>query len=84
MTLPEDKQKLLDDITNELKQVNGVKAIVLGGSYAIDMATTNSDLDIGIYYSELNPFDIEKVREVARSISNNDQPIVTGFYEWGP
>lgn len=84
MTLPEDKQKLLDDITNELKQVDGVKAIVLGGSYAIDMATTNSDLDIGIYYSELNPFDIEKIREVAKKISNNEQPIVTDFYEWGP
>ncbi|WP_338226128.1 nucleotidyltransferase domain-containing protein [Algoriphagus confluentis] len=84
MTLPDDKKKLLEDITNELKQVDGVKAIVLGGSYAIGMATKSSDLDIGIYYSELNPFDIEKVREVAKNISNNDQPIVTGFYEWGP
>ena len=84
MTLPDNKQKFLDDITNELKQVDGVKAIVLGGSYAIGMATKNSDLDIGIYYSELNPFDIEKLREIAKNISNNDQPIVTGFYEWGP
>jgi predicted nucleotidyltransferase len=84
MTLPEDKQKLLDDITDKLKRVDGVKAIVLGGSYAIGMATNNSDLDIGIYYSELNPFDIKKVREVAKNISNIDQPIVTGFYEWGP
>lgn len=84
MTLSDDKQKLLDDITNELKHVDGVKAIVLGGSFAIGMAAKNSDLDIGIYYSELNPFDIEKIREVARNISNNDQPIVTGFYEWGP
>ncbi len=84
MTLPDNKQKFLDDITNELKQVDGVKAIVLGGSYAIDMATENSDLDIGIYYSELNPFDIEKVRDMAKKLAVNDQPTVTGFYEWGP
>ena len=84
MKLPDKKQKLLNDITNELKQVDGVKAIVLGGSYAIGMATENSDLDIGIYYSELNPFDIEKIRNVAEKIANSDKPTVTGYYEWGP
>jgi predicted nucleotidyltransferase len=80
MKLPDRKQKLLNDITDELKRVDGVKAIVLGGSYAIGMATENSDLDIGIYYSELNPFDIEKVKDVAKKIANSDQPTVTGFY----
>jgi hypothetical protein len=84
MTLPDNKIKLLNELTNELKRVDGVKAIVLGGSYAIGMATENSDLDIGIYYSELNPFDIEKVRDVAKKIAYSDQPIVTDFYEWGP
>jgi predicted nucleotidyltransferase len=84
MRIPGDKQKLLDDITTELKRVDGVKAIVLGGSYAIGMATENSDLDIGIYYSELNPFEIEKIKDVAKKISNSDQPTVTNFYEWGP
>lgn len=84
MKLPDEKQKLLNDITNELKQVDGVKAIVLGGSYAIGMATENSDLDIGIYYSELNPFDTEKIRNVAEKIAKSDKPTVTGYYEWGP
>lgn len=60
MILPDDKQKLLDDITSDLKQVDDVMAVVLGGSYATGMATENSDLDIGIYYSEINPFEIEK------------------------
>jgi len=83
MRLADDKQKLLDNITEELKLIDGIKAIVLGGSYAIGMATENSDLDIGIYYSEQNPFDIGKIREVAKKIANNDQPTVTDFYEWG-
>ncbi len=84
MRLTDDKQKLLDDITNELKQVDGVKAIVLGGSYAIGMATESSDLDIGIYYFEPNPFDIEKIRSIAKKYAYKEQPTVTGFYEWGP
>lgn len=84
MRLTEDKQRLLDDITDELKQVDGVKAIVLGGSHAIGMETESSDLDIGIYYSEHNPIDIEKIKKVARKVADNEQPTVTGFYEWGP
>lgn len=82
--MTEDKQGLLNAITNDLKQVDGVKAIVLGGSYAMDMATESSDLDIGIYYLELYPFDIEKIRSVATKYSTGGQPTVTGFYEWGP
>ncbi|MCU0392183.1 MAG: nucleotidyltransferase domain-containing protein [Thermoflexibacter sp.] len=84
MKIPEDKQNLLDNITAELKLIDGVKAIVLGGSYAVGKATESSDLDIGIYYSEQNPFDIEKIRAIAKKYANNEQPTVTGFYEWGP
>jgi predicted nucleotidyltransferase len=82
--IPNDKQKLLDNITEELKLIDGVKAIVLGGSYAIGLATEKSDLDIGIYYSEQNPFDIEKIKDVAKRLADNDQPTVSDFYEWGP
>jgi predicted nucleotidyltransferase len=83
MKLTNDKQKLLTDLTTELKQVDGVKAIVLGGSYATGMATENSDLDIGIYYYEDNPFDVEKIKNIAKTFSVSEQPTVTGFYEWG-
>lgn len=84
MKLPDHKQILLDNISEELKLIDGVKAIVLGGSYATGLATEGSDLDIGIYYSEQNPFDIEKIRNIAEKYADNDQPTVTGFYEWGP
>ncbi len=79
-----DKENLLAEIVNELKQVEGIRGIVLGGSYATGAATENSDLDIGIYYSEFKPFDIENIREVAKKVSYSEQPTVTGFYEWGP
>lgn len=84
MKISADKQKLLDNFTSELKFIDGVKAIVLGGSHAVGLATEKSDLDIGIYYSEQSHFDIEKIKTIANKFSNNDQPTVTGFYEWGP
>ena len=84
MKLSEEKQNLLVEITDELKVIDGVKAIVLGGSYAVGLATESSDLDIGIYYYEQNPFDILKIKTVAERHADNEQPTVTGFYEWGP
>lgn len=83
MTLLADKQKLLDSIVNELTRISGVKAIVLGGSHAIGAATTQSDLDIGIYYFEANPFHKEDIKRVATNYAVSE-PTVTGFYEWGP
>jgi predicted nucleotidyltransferase len=84
MNIPEAKQLLLDDIVNQLKQVNGVEAIVLGGSYAIGMATETSDLDIGIFYKEENPFYINDIKLIAEKFSVKEQPTVTDFYQWGP
>jgi predicted nucleotidyltransferase len=84
MIIPEAKRNLLNEITNDLRQISGVKAVVLGGSYAMGLATESSDLDIGIYYSEQNPFDIEKVKSIAEKYAHKEQPTVTRFYEWGP
>ena len=84
MKLPEEKQSILDDFTNELKNIDNIKAIVLGGSYATGMATGTSDLDIGVYYFEEEPFDINAVKLLAEKYANVDKPTVTGFYEWGP
>ena len=84
MLIPDVKQKLLDEITAELKLIDGVKAIVLGGSHAVGTATESSDLDIGLYYSEQNPFEIKEIRRVAEKYADHEQPTVTAFYEWGP
>jgi len=84
MNLPGAKKKLLDNITGELKLIKEVVAVTLGGSYAVGLATDDSDLDIGIYYSEQAPFDIEKVRFIAEKFAGDENPTVTGFYEWGP
>ncbi|MBV9987653.1 MAG: nucleotidyltransferase domain-containing protein [Chitinophagaceae bacterium] len=83
MKLPKEKQALLNDIADDLKAIGNIRALVLGGSYATGTATAGSDLDIGIYYSGTNPFDIGQIRSIAQKYAQDKPPTVTGFYEWG-
>ena len=84
MNLPPIKQETLNHIVNDLKSIDNVIAIVLGGSYATGNATDTSDIDIGIYYFDDKPFDIETIKSVAEKYAIDNAPTVTGFYEWGP
>jgi hypothetical protein len=84
MLLPKEKEQTLNNIVTDLKQTENVLAVVLGGSYATGAASENSDLDLGIYYSEEDPFNIDDIKLIAKRYAVTDDPTVTGFYEWGP
>lgn len=81
--LPPDKQALIQRLTTALQSIPGVAAIVLGGSYARGTQHAESDLDIGLYYSEQQPFSIASIRDAASQVAIIT-PVVTDFYEWGP
>jgi hypothetical protein len=77
--------ELIRTIAFQLSEIPGIAAVVLGGSWARGTARPDSDLDIGLYYSEKSPPEIERIRAIAAKASIPDNtPIVTGFYEWGP
>lgn len=61
-----------------------MRAVVLGGSHARGRAQPGSDIDLGLLYSESEPFSIEAVRELSRDVNDTPEPVVTNFYEWGP
>ena len=82
--VPFYKQECLQKAVAALASLEGVAAVVLGGSYARGTHHANSDLDLGVYYSESAPFAIEEIRQVAMQLSNSAPPVVTDFYEWGP
>jgi len=84
MRIPEHKEKILNAIVNDLKSIKNIAALVLGGSYCTGMANENSDLDIGIYYHEASPFDIDLIKTIAGKYNTGESPTVTGFYQWGP
>lgn len=65
--LPREKQTLLEHIVSELRVLPHVKAVVLGGSFATGYATATSDLDVGIYYHNAEPFAIEDVRGLRKN-----------------
>ncbi|MCW3465691.1 nucleotidyltransferase domain-containing protein [Chitinophaga nivalis] len=84
MALSAPQQQMLQQLTEELKTIDGVAAIVLGGSHATGMATERSDLDIGIYYYEAQPFNIPAIKSLATKYHTGSDPTVTDFYQWGP
>jgi hypothetical protein len=82
--MPAPKAALLDQIVDALKIIPNMAAVALGGSHARGTHTPVSDLDIGLYYREAAPFDIDAIRGFACSLSSTGEPTVTGLYDWGP
>lgn len=82
-SLSENKQMLLNQIVDELSKIEGVAALVLGGSHASGTAHAGSDMDIGLYYGERNPFSIDEIKRVAEKISLSGPVSATDFYGWG-
>ncbi len=74
---------ILKRVVDELKEVPGVEAIVLGGSHARGRARPDSDIDIGLYYLQETPFSIQQIRQITSRINDTPNPVVSGFGEWG-
>ena len=80
-----DRQRVLvDDLARRLMAIDGVAAVVLGGSYARGRAQTESDIDLGVLYSDRARFEIDAIRALAAAVNDTANPVVADFYEWGP
>ena len=77
------QQAFLENATERLSCVQGVSAVVLGGSHARGTAGPDSDIDIAIYYHGATPPDINAIRQVAAELSGNPEQQITALYEWG-
>ena len=78
------QRELVSSLATRLASIPGVAAVVLGGSYARGRAQPGSDIDLGVLYSEADPFAIQSIRELAAAVNDTPDAVVTGFYEWGP
>jgi predicted nucleotidyltransferase len=78
------QHELVSSLATRLAAIRGIEAVVLGGSHARGHARPESDIDLGLLYSETSPFEIDRVRELAADVNDAPGPVVTGFYEWGP
>lgn len=76
-------QALLDPIVEQVKQVAGVSAVMLGGSRARGTHTPKSDFDLGIYYNR--SLDLEALDRVAAELDDRHVPgLLTPIGGWGP
>lgn len=77
-------ENILKQIINAFHGIDGIDAIVLGGSHATGTANKDSDIDIGIYYDEMT-FDLSYFRQKVVSLDDEHRNnIVTNPGEWGP
>jgi predicted nucleotidyltransferase len=82
--LTSEQRELVTSLAKRLGAIRGVRAVALGGSHARGRALPGSDIDLGLYYSEADPFSIESVRTLAEEVNDTAGPVVTDFYGWGP
>ena len=78
-------EKILYKVTDELKVVAGVDSIVYGGSRVIGTETSESNIDIGIYYVGDEVLDIEGLSNALTSLDDlhrNGLLALPG--SWGP
>jgi predicted nucleotidyltransferase len=81
--VPPQKRTVVLKAVEALSAVDGVVAVVLGGSYARGTHHAESDIDIGIYYCEQAPFSISEISELAHDLRVQEPVTVTDFYSWG-
>ncbi|WP_248924833.1 nucleotidyltransferase family protein [Paenibacillus hamazuiensis] len=80
-----DVQHIISKIVENLKQIGGVQALVLGGSRARGTENPKSDIDIGIYYSPGSGLDIAQLRRAASSLDDDSRDgLITEIGGWGP
>jgi predicted nucleotidyltransferase len=82
--LSPEQRELVSSLAKRLGVMRGIKAVVLGGSYARERARPESDIDLGLFYSEADPFSIQSIRELAEDVNDTPEPVVSDFYGWGP
>ena len=78
-------EAFIQEIVNEVKQVEGVQGIVLGGSRARGTHIATSDVDLGIYYDPDSPLDVNALGKVATQLDDEHRAdVITEIGGWGP
>lgn len=80
-----EPQALIQGIVQPLQQVDGLVAIVLGGSRARGTHTATSDIDLGLYYDPTKPPELATLRQIAAELDDAHRlDLITPLGGWGP
>ncbi len=85
MPAENEVEEILARVVARVSKIEGVQAIVLGGSRARGTADERSDIDLGIYYDRKHPFSILALGAAAKELDDrHSENLVTSFGYWGP
>ncbi|MGO8801860.1 nucleotidyltransferase domain-containing protein [Candidatus Binatus sp.] len=77
-------EEILSLVAGRVAKIDGVAAIVLGGSRARGSADERSDIDLGIYYDGAHPFSTAALGAAAQELDDRHlDGLVTSFGQWG-
>ena len=80
-----DDEALLEHVVSEVRKVDGIVGVVLGGSRANGTQTAASDFDVGLLFRGENGFDLAALERVARALDDEHRSeLVTPIGGWGP
>ncbi|MEP7134944.1 MAG: nucleotidyltransferase domain-containing protein [Chloroflexota bacterium] len=80
-----DTQLITTTIVEKSKHIDGVSAIVLGGSRSRGTHTQKSDIDLCIYYHPAHPLDLNALERVTAEIDDSHRAgLITPIGGWGP
>lgn len=75
----------LASLVDPLKEIEGIVAVVLGGSRAKGTHHSGSDWDIGLYYDPNCPPELSQLQKWAKYLDDRKvDNLLTPFGEWGP
>lgn len=85
MTNSDQIEDILTQVVAGVSKLDGIIALVLGGSRARGTADELADIDLGIYYDGSHPFSTTALEAAAQDLDDRHSAgLVTGFGEWGP
>src|SRR5271167_1758888 len=85
MPTDHEVEQILIQVVARVSKIDGVQAIVLGGSRARRTADERSDIDLGIYYDAERPFSTMALGAAAQELDDSHgDGLVTPFGAWGP
>lgn len=77
--------EIAQQVAERLGQIDGVVAVVLGGSRARGTASPDSDYDLGIYYHTDHLPSLDALRALAQELDDRHaHDLVTNYGGWGP
>ena len=83
--VPAEISRLVDRAVEAIASVRGVRAVVLGGSWASGAARPDSDVDLGLLYDARRPFSVADLKAVVGRLDDRGALAdVTPFGAWGP